>query len=340
VVAGAPAAASLDGRARAVEPRAGGSASAACLEVAGLTHAFGDRRVLDGLSFALGRGEILALMGPNGSGKSTTLHVLMGLVVPDAGTIRLDGVPCAPGGRALRRAMGVVFQAPSLDVRLTARENLRFAAALHGLGGAVARARVDALLASAALADRADEPVRQYSGGMKRRLELARALLPEPVLLVMDEPTTGLDEHGFRDTWERVARMRAEHGLTVLFTTHRADEAARADRVIVVDHGRAIATGTPDALCAQVSGDVLTIDAEDAEELARELTARLGIACRVSGERVQIERERGHELVPRIVEAFAPGRVRSLSMHRPTLADVFVKLTGRALGGEESQDGV
>lgn len=318
--------------------RAAGTAWPPRLEVVGLRHRFGDRWALDGFDFRVGRGEVVALMGPNGSGKSTTLNVLMGLLVPSEGEVRLDGVALAPGSRAFRRAMGVVFQAPSLDARLTARENLALSARLHGLGGAAGRARVEQLLASAALADRADEPVSQYSGGMKRRLELVRALLSEPSLLVMDEPTTGLDEHGFRDTWDRVARMRQERGLTVLITTHRADEASHADRVVIMDRGRAIAEGTPDALCGQVAGDVLTIDAADPEALAQELTARLGLACRVTGARVLIEHEKGHELVPRIVEALPSGRLRSVSMHRPTLADVFVKLTGRALAEAEAAD--
>lgn len=325
--------ASLDDSARTP-----GIAAPPRLEVVGLRHRFGDRWALDGLGFRVGRGEIVALMGPNGSGKSTTLHVLMGLLVPSEGQVRLDGVALAPGSRALRRAMGVVFQVPSLDARLSARENLALSARLHGLSGAVGRARVEQLLASAVLADRADEPVSQYSGGMKRRLELVRALVSEPSLLVMDEPTTGLDEHGFRDTWERVQRMRHERGMTVLLTTHRADEAARADRVVIVDRGRAIAEGTPEALCGQVAGDVLTIDAAEPDALAQELASRLGLVCRVTGARVLIERDKGHELVPRIVEAVPAGRIRSVSMHRPTLADVFVKLTGRALAEAEAHD--
>jgi ABC-2 type transport system ATP-binding protein len=308
------------------------------LEVVDLRHRFGDRVALDGLGFRVERGEVVALMGPNGSGKSTTLHLLLGLLVPDAGELRYDGVKLAPSSRALRRAMGVVFQAPSLDARLTARENLALSARLYGLDGCVGRARVDEWLAWAGLSDRAGDRVLELSGGMKRRLELARALLPEPGLLVMDEPTTGLDEHGFRDTWERVLRMREARGLTVLFTSHRADEAGRADRVVIVDRGRALAEGTPDALCRQVSGDVLTIETAEPDELARDLGARLDVPCRVVGGRIVIERDRGHELVPRIVEAAPVGRIRSLAMRRPTLADVFVRLTGRALAPEEASD--
>jgi ABC-2 type transport system ATP-binding protein len=293
--------------------------------------------VLDGLSFAVRPGEIFGLLGPNGSGKSTALRVLTGLLVPDAGEIRLDGAAVAPGGRALRRCMGVVFQSGSLDPRLSARENLRLAAALHGLPADHARARCEELLEFTALRERGDDVVSTFSGGMKRRLELARALLHEPSLLVMDEPTTGLDERFFREAWERIERLRAQRGLTVLLTTHRADEAERCDRVAVVDGGRVIAEDTPEALRARVAGDVLTIDAREPEALAAELAARLQLAPRIADGRVLIEHERGHALIPRLVEALPPGRIEAISMHRPTLSDVFVKLTGRSLRDESAR---
>jgi len=321
------------------------AAPAPLLEVVGLRHAFGDVPVLDGLSFTVGQGEIFGLLGPNGCGKSTTLRVLMGLLLPDAGELRYGGEPIAPGGRSLRQRMGVVFQAPSLDQRLTARENLTFAAQLHGIGRAEIAERIVELLRFTELSERADEPVANYSGGMRRRLELARALLHDPSLVVMDEPTTGLDERSFRRTWERVERMRSERGATVLFTTHRAEEAQLCDRVAVVDGGRVVALGTPDALRAQVSGDILTLEAEAPEELSQEIAARFELEARVVDGKVVIERERGHELIPRIVEALPVGRIASLSMHRPTLADVFVKITGRSLRDDveasiaESEDG-
>ena len=308
------------------------------LEVRGLRHSFGARKVLDGLSFAVRPGEIFGLLGPNGCGKSTTLRVLTGMLLPDAGELLLDGAAVEPGGRALRQRMGVVFQAPSLDARLTARENLALGAALYGVTGAVARARVDALLAFTDLRERADEAVIAFSGGMRRRLELARALLHEPGLLLMDEPTTGLDERFFRQTWERIEALRAERGLTVLLTTHRAEEAERCDRVAVVDQGKVIAEGEPEALRRSVAGDVLTLEARDPEGLCRELAERFELAPRVVEGKVVLERERGHELIPRLIEALPAGRIDSLSMHRPTLSDVFVKLTGRSLRDEGGGD--
>jgi ABC-2 type transport system ATP-binding protein len=246
----------------------------------------------------------------------------------------LDGEPVQPGGRALRQRMGVVFQSPSLDPRLTARENLRLSATLYGITGAEAARRCDALLQMASLMERADDPVVDFSGGMKRRLELGRALLHDPALLVMDEPTTGLDERSFRQNWERIEGLRDERGLTVLLTSHRADEAERCDRVAVVDGGRVIALDTPEALRRRVSGDVITLEARDPEPLAQELSQRFEVEARVVEGRVVLEREEGHALIPRLVESLPAGRIDSLSMHRPTLADVFVKLTGRALGDE------
>lgn len=322
----------LDGDARA---QPGG---ARVLEIEGLRHAYGSQRVLDGLSLDVRRGEIFALLGPNGCGKSTTLKVLTGLLEPDAGTLRFEGQPVEPGGRALRNGIGVVFQSPSLDIRLSARENLTLSARLYGLSGPPAAERIASLLDFTELSARADEAVKNFSGGMRRRLELARALLHDPALIIMDEPTTGLDEASFRRTWQRIERLRIERGLTVLFTTHRAEEAQLCDRVAVVDGGRIIAEDTPERLRRQVSGDILTLEASEPEALAAELGERFELKVRVLDGKVVIERERGHELIPRIVEALPAGRIVSLSMHRPTLADVFVKLTGRSLGDDVEGD--
>jgi ABC-2 type transport system ATP-binding protein len=254
------------------------------------------------------------------------------MLVPDSGELYLNGARIAPGARALREQLGVVFQAPSLDARLTVIENLILSAAIYGLRGAEALRRADELLALSDLSERRNDRVLELSGGMKRRIELCRALLHDPALLVMDEPTTGLDETAFRKTWSRIEHLRRERGLSVLLSTHRADEAERCDRVIVIDEGRVIAQGTPQALQQQVSGDVISLQAQDPAALCDEIRTQLQLDARVIGGRVVLERERGHELVPRIVEALPKGRIEALSMHRPTLADVFVKLTGRSLG--------
>jgi ABC-2 type transport system ATP-binding protein len=302
------------------------------LAVRGLRVRLGDRDVLHGLDLSARRGEVVGLLGPNGSGKSTTFAVLLGLVRPTSGEVTLDGVRIAPGDRRLRARLGVVFQAASLDPKMTARENLRMAATLYGVPAPRARERIADLLDLVELRDRADEAVVRYSGGMKRRLELARALLSEPEILILDEPTTGLDERSFQRTWERILAMRERERITVILSTHRPEEAAMCDRVVIVDGGRVIAEGSPEELGRRVSGDVLTIEADEPDALARAITERFGVEARVVEGRVRVEREAGHELVPRLVEAFPDGRIRTLAMRRPTLADVFVKITGRSLG--------
>src|SRR5688500_12908670 len=187
----------------------------------------------DGLPFEVRRGEGFGLLGPNGVGKSTAFQVLVGMALPVAGEVRLDGRVVPAGGRELRERMGVVFQSTSTDPRMTARENLAMSAALYGLAGAAARARVEEMLRFAELAERGADLVKTFSGGMRRRLELARAVLDGPGVLVMDEPTSGLDEASFQKFWEHVAELRARRGLTVLITTHRPEEAERCDRVAV-----------------------------------------------------------------------------------------------------------
>ncbi len=295
-------------------------------------------RVLDDVSFEVREGEVFGLLGPNGCGKSTALRVLLGLLEPDAVELRWNGVAVAPGGRALRSCMGVVFQAPSLDGRLTVRENLALSAALQQVDRSKVAARIDDALELAQLRERAGDLVSKLSGGMKRRLELARALLHEPSLLLMDEPTTGLDELSFQRTWQRLDELRSRRAVSVLLTTHRADEAARCDRVAVLDQGKIVALGTPAELAQSVSGDVLTLEAHDTDAVAAQIRAEFGLEARVVEGKLVLERERGHELIPRLVEALPRGSIASLSMHRPTLADVFVKLTGRSLGrgGEPS----
>jgi ABC-2 type transport system ATP-binding protein len=302
------------------------------LEIAGLTHRFGDVSVLENVGFHVARGEIFGLLGPNGCGKSTTLRVLTGLLTPDAGEIRLAGQKVAPGGRELRRHIGVVFQAASLDPRLSVRENLQLTAALWRMPRAVAESHVARALELAQLGDRAGSVVKELSGGMRRRLELARALLHEPTLLLLDEPTTGLDEPSFRRTWQHLLELREHRQLSVLLTTHRAEEAALCDRVAVLDRGRVVALDTPDALIAEVAGDVISLEVDDPAAAAERVEQHFGLPVRTADGKVLIERERGHELIPRLVEALPAGSIRSLSMHRPTLADVFVKLTGRSLG--------
>ncbi|HET8540089.1 MAG TPA: ABC transporter ATP-binding protein [Anaeromyxobacter sp.] len=291
----------------------------------------GGREVLRGVSLEVRPGEIFGLLGPNGAGKSTLFAILAGLLRPDEGRFALDGVAIAPGARALRARAGIVFQEPGLDGKLSAEENLRLAAALQRVPRPLARERIARLLAEAGLAARSREPVERLSGGMRRRLELARALVHRPPLLVMDEPTGGLDAAAFRAFWDGIEALRRAEGTTVVLTTHRPDEAERCDRLAVLCGGRIVACERPDALRARVGGDVLVVEGDEPGEVARALSERLGLAVRVRADGVQVEREAGHALVPRIVELFPPGRLRAVSLRRPTLADAYLAVTGEAL---------
>ncbi len=300
------------------------------LTARGLTRRFGERVAVDGVDFDAAPGEVLGFLGPNGAGKSTLFHLLTGLLAPDAGEMRVDGRVARPTDPAVRACYGVVFQSKSLDDKLTARENLVLGAALHAVPRREALGRVDEALRWMDLAGRADEPVERLSGGMRRRLEVARALLHAPQILVLDEPTQGLDQTTFLKVWERIAAERAR-GMTALVTTHRPEEAERCDRIAVLDRGRIVACDTPAELKKHVGGDVLTIEADDPEGLAAQLSARFDRPATVVGGTVTLERRQGHELIPRIVESLPAGRLRSVSLRRPTLADVFLKITGRGL---------
>jgi ABC-2 type transport system ATP-binding protein len=305
------------------------------LQLDGLTRRFKDRVALEGLSLGVRAGEIVGLLGPNGAGKSTTFQLLAGLLAPDGGRVLFDGRPLSLHDPSLRRRMGILFQRGSLDDLMSARENLLLGARLYGLSGARARERVETMLELIGLRERGDERVSTWSGGMRRRLEMARALVHQPRIVLMDEPTQGLDEASFRSFWAHLKGLRDAEGLTVLLTTHRPDEAELCDRLAVLDSGRLVACDTPAALAARVGGDILTLEAAEPEALVAELRERLGLEARVVEGRVQVEVEQGHALVPRLVEAFPAGRLASVSLRRPTLADVFLQMTGRALGADQ-----
>ncbi len=306
------------------------------LKVSGLTRRFGERPALAGLSFEVFAGEIFGLLGPNGAGKSTAFQILACLLRPNEGCVYFKGRELSVDDPALRTQMGVVFQRPSLDEQLSARENLALGARLYAMRRAEAKARIAAMLELIELANRADDWVKAWSGGMRRRLELARALLHQPQVLLMDEPTQGLDEASFRKFWAHVRALRQSRALTVLLTTHRPEEAELCDRLAVLDAGRLVALDSPRALAARIGGDVITVEAEDPETVARAIRDQLGLAATLVEGRLQIERRDGHELIPRLVEAFPPGRLQSVSLRRPTLADVFLKLTGHALGPSQA----
>jgi ABC-2 type transport system ATP-binding protein len=305
------------------------------LSISGLILTRGRRRVLTGVDLDLRRGEVFGLLGPNGAGKSSLFQALAGLLPVDAGAIELEGRRLAAGDRALLERTGVVFQSPALDERLSARVNLQLAAGLYGTTGATLSERVDEALAFAELTDRAKDPVKELSGGMRRRLELARAFVHHPDFLLMDEPTTGLDEPSFVRAWEKIKAL-AEKGVTMLLTTHRAAEAELCDRLAILAGGKIAAVGTPDELRAEVGGDVVELVPEDPAGAAELLRTGLELDPEVHGDAVRLVADRAHELVPRIVEALPEGAVRRIAVHRPGLGDVFLALTGRDLSEDEA----
>ena len=303
-----------------------------------LSRDFGPRRALDGVSLSVAAGEVFALLGPNGGGKTTLFRILATLLAPTSGSFRVAGHEPSGDLAALRRALGVVFQSPSLDRMLTVEENLLLQGTLYGLRGTALRARAGELLERFAIADRADDAVATLSGGLARRVEIAKALLHRPSVLLLDEPSSGLDPGARRDLMAQLTSL-AEGGACILLTTHLFEEAEAATRVGILDRGRLAAEGTPPALRSRVGGDVLALETGEGDEagaLARAVVARFGAeAGQVTavGSTVRIERARGHEFVPALVEAF-PGRFRSVTLGAPSLEDVFVDVTGRLFRDE------
>jgi ABC-2 type transport system ATP-binding protein len=289
---------------------------------------------LDSLSFNVYSGEIFGLLGPNGAGKSTAFRILACILRADSGRLFFRGRELALEDPSLRTQMGIVFQSNSLDDQLTARENLLLGARLYGLPRSLAKIRVEAMLDLIELGARAKERVATWSGGMRRRLELARALVHEPQVLLMDEPTQGLDEASFRKFWSHLGALRAQSGLTVILTTHRAEEAGYCDRLGVMDEGKLVVCESPSALAARIGGDVITLETPDVDQAVELLRQRFGLDPRVVDGRIQVERREGHALIPRLVEAFPPGKLCSVSLRRPNLADAFIKLTGHVLDGD------
>jgi len=305
-----------------------------------LTHRYRERIALDGVSFEVAAGEIVGLLGPNGSGKSTLFKALSTLITPAGGAARVCGHDVVQAPDLVRRCIGVVFQNPSLDKKLTARENLTHQGHMYGLRGGPLRERIASLLGWVGLQERAGSLVETFSGGMVRRVEVAKAMLHEPQLLLLDEPGAGLDPGARRETWNMLCDLRESRGATILFTTHLMDEADSADRLVILDQGRVVAVGTPSQLRSQVGGDVVRIEAADAQELASDVRQRFGGEPRVLDGAVYVERPDGFAFVPQLVEAF-PGRIASVAVGKPTLEDVFMHHTGRRLyDGFEDEDSV
>jgi ABC-2 type transport system ATP-binding protein len=298
----------------------------------GLGKSFKAVRAVDGVDLEVRKGEIFAFLGPNGAGKSTTIKMLCTLLRPTEGVARIAGFDCVAQPREVRRRIGLVFQERTLDDQLTAEENLRFHAVLYGVPAKELGARIERVLKIVDLADRRKDKVSTYSGGMARRLEVARALLHAPDVLFLDEPTVGLDPQTRARLWADIQRLRREEGVTVFMTTHYMDEAEVADRIAIIDQGRIVALGTPQELKAAVGLDTVKVATADDAKAATALAAA-GFAPEATPTGLVLKVPDGEAAVGKVVAA-AKVPVRSVSVHRPSLDDVFLHFTGHAIRAE------
>jgi ABC-2 type transport system ATP-binding protein len=303
------------------------------IEVDGLVKRYGAIEAVRGIELSVERGEVFGFLGPNGAGKTTTISILCTLLVPTSGSARVADVDVSRDPAAVRSRIGLVFQDPSLDDQLTARENLDLHGRIYGVPRPVRRQRIDELLRVVDLADRADSLVRTFSGGMKRRLEIARGVLHHPQVLFLDEPTLGLDPQTRKHIWTYLQELRKREGITLFMTTHYMDEAEFCDRIAIIDQGKIVALGTPSELKARIGGDVVTISTADVPAAAREIEERFGIAPMAANGTLRIEVPDGAAFLPRLVREL-PMRIDSVALSRPSLDDVFLKLTGHAIRAE------
>jgi ABC-2 type transport system ATP-binding protein len=295
-------------------------------------------RAVDGIDLRVEAGEVYGFLGPNGAGKSTTVHMLTTLLPPTSGTARVAGHDVVHEGPAVRAAIGAALQEAALDPFLTGAEHLRLQTALHGMRAAEGRRRSGELLARVGLTQAADRKVRGYSGGMKRRLDLALALVHEPRILFLDEPTTGLDPQSRSALWDEVQRLASDSGVTVFLTTQYLEEAdVLADRIGIIDHGRIVAEGTPEALKDEISRPSVEVMPAEEGELGRtrEVLARFGEAVNSSPKAAAVRLSEGEAQLADVVRALDAEdiHVHHLQLHAPTLDDVFLAKTGRSLEG-------
>ena len=300
------------------------------IQVQDLTHRYGDRVALSHVTFEVKKGEIFGLLGPNGGGKSTLFRILSTMMVPTEGHAIIAGNDVERNPAGVRRQVGVVFQTQSLDKALTVEENLRSQGHLHGLSGAVLRDRINNAMERLGLTDRRKDLVDTLSGGLRRRVEIAKALLHRPQVLLMDEASTGLDPAARRDLSRHVQNLRESDGVTILLTTHILEEADRCDRLVLLHQGKIVAEGTPSELRSRIGGDVVVLEAADTSSLAAKIEQRFGLRGSIMDGHVRVEIPNGHRFITEVVEAF-PGSIDSVGLHKPTLEDVFVRETGASI---------
>ena len=312
------------------------------IETKQLTKAYGTLKAVDSLDIAVENGEIFGLLGPNGAGKTTTVSMLCTILKPSSGTAMVNGYNIVHEASKVRKSIGIVFQEPSVDDRLTGRENLFMHANLYGIPASEHRERIDRILKLIELEDRADDLLRTYSGGMRRRLELGRGLIHYPKVLFLDEPTVGLDPQTRDHIWKYIKELKEAHDITVVLTTHYMDEADRlSDRIAIMDHGKIVVLDSPSKLKETLEGDVITVRANNIEELAKLLSKWLGLnQTHVIEDTLEITVHNSRAAMPRIMEIATQNNiyVESLLSREPNLEDVFLHYTGRSIRQDSTKE--
>jgi len=307
------------------------------IKVENLVKRFGELVAVDNISFSVARGEIFGFLGPNGAGKTTTINILCTLSKLTSGRASVNGFDVVRQQRQVRNSIGLVFQDPSLDERLTGLQNLNFHASVYHVPSSIRQQRIEQVLRMMELWDRRNSEVRNYSGGMKRRLELARGLLHYPKVLFLDEPTLGLDPQTRNHIWEYILELRQREGTTIFLTTHYMDEAENADRIAIIDYGKLVAIDTPERLKNMVGKDIITMKTTDNDRAAEEVRLRYQIEATRDSDRLAFEVANGDEFLPTFIREFSI-KILSISLRRPSLEDVFLKLTGREIRQEAVSD--
>ena len=307
------------------------------IKVENLVKKFGQLVAVDNISFTVAPGEIFGFLGPNGAGKTTTINILCTLSKPTSGQAIVNGFDVVRQQRQVRQSIGLVFQDPSLDERLSGLQNLHFHALVYNVPSSVRQQRIEQVLRMTELWDRRHGEVRTYSGGMKRRLELARGLLHYPKVLFLDEPTLGLDPQTRNRIWEYILELRQREGITIFLTTHYMDEADKADRIAIIDYGRLVAMDTPERLKKIVGKDIISVKTGDDDKAAEEIRLRYQIEARRDSNGLTFEVASGGEFLPTFIKEFGT-KILSVNLRSPSLDDVFLKLTGREIREEEASD--
>ena len=298
------------------------------VKVEKLFHSYGEHTALRGISFSVNEAEIFGLLGPNGGGKSTTFKILSTFLSHTSGSARVFGFDVATQSDDVRKYIGVVFQSPSLDGKLSVEENMFHQGHLYGLQGNHLHQRTSELLSRLGLSERKNDYVEKLSGGLQRRVEIAKSLLHQPKLLLLDEPSTGLDPGARIAVWELLLELRERDKITILLTTHLLEEAEKCDKLVIVDKGEIVANGSPTELKLEIGNDIISIGARNIEVLLKKIIEKFGTIASLFDSSIRIEREKGHEFIPQLVSSF-PNEISSITLSKPTLEDVFIHKTGR-----------